>query len=531
MSKTDLIRKYIAAWLFEISLFLVPLYMNRGYSGLLGVKAVIYLVFAIPAVLFFLLVAAADFFIHLVSGQDRSGEDRYMRKSAANMHSPHANPAGTDKESAEINSSGQWVFPVLLTAIGLWAAFSSLCSSDIRASFLGAQGWYVGSLMILVLLINTWIMCRHLELRQWMIISVLAVNAGIFLLAVLQCAGLDPFGLLEPVFEKSRADYLSTIGNINCFSGYLCLMVPLFCGFYIFCEDRITRLIYGGICLLGFLCVILCNSDSVYAGFGLCLFFLLPAVFEREERLGRTGGLLLLFGGCLLAARLLPVFELRRSVMRDFSALMLSPFCAGGFAAIGAVCILISRKKSSLTADGRPVFSDADMRKALPGKILIILQGALGLLAMAAVIWTVLHMNDEWGSGRGLIWRTGLAYFRQLPLLKKLTGTGPEMLAEALAGTAGKLPLKVISAHSEPLQILISQGIIGTIGYLLFWISSIAVFIMKKMWRDGRSVFFLPLAAYLGQSLLCSAYPLTAVVFSVMAGLFWREALTGSEDE
>ena len=33
-------------------------------------------------------------------------------------------------------------------------------------------------------------------------------------------------------------------------------------------------------------------------------------------------------------------------------------------------------------------------------------------------------------------------------------------------------------------------------------------------------MFFFPLAVYFGQSLFCSVYPVTAVMFSVMTGLF-----------
>jgi hypothetical protein len=50
------------------------------------------------------------------------------------------------------------------------------------------------------------------------------------------------------------------------------------------------------------------------------------------------------------------------------------------------------------------------------------------------------------------------------------------------------------------------------------------LFFEKKLWRRRSAIFFFPLAAYWGQSLFCTVYPITAVVFSIMTGLYIKNA-------
>ena len=80
----------------------------------------------------------------------------------------------------------------------------------------------------------------------------------------------------------------------------------------------------------------------------------------------------------------------------------------------------------------------------------------------------------------------------------------------------------VVTAHSDIMQVLLTQGIVGLTLYIAFWGYLTALFFRKKIWKSNTAVFFFPLAAYWGQSLFCTVYPVTAVAFSFMAGLYLR---------
>ena len=82
----------------------------------------------------------------------------------------------------------------------------------------------------------------------------------------------------------------------------------------------------------------------------------------------------------------------------------------------------------------------------------------------------------------------------------------------------------VLSAHCEPMQVLLTQGITGLCLYISFWGYMLRLFFKNRLWRKSAAVFFFPLAAYWGQSLFCSVYPVTAVLFSFAAGMYLRAA-------
>ena len=137
---------------------------------------------------------------------------------------------------------------------------------------------------------------------------------------------------------------------------------------------------------------------------------------------------------------------------------------------------------------------------------------------------SVINFNDNWGNTRGGIWRTGWEYFAGLPLGKKITGLGPEMLFEAYSKMYAETGRNVVTAHCDILQVLLAQGIVGLGLYFAFWGHLLTLFFRKKIWKSNTAVFFFPLAAYWGQSIFCTVYPVTAVVFSFMAGMYLKNA-------
>lgn len=138
------------------------------------------------------------------------------------------------------------------------------------------------------------------------------------------------------------------------------------------------------------------------------------------------------------------------------------------------------------------------------------------------IVNTVLHFNDGWGSGRGAIWRVSWEYFYELPLRYKITGIGPEMVFSAFRAYYAETGRNVVTSHSDIMQVLLTEGVVGFALYIAFWGYLTALFFRKKIWKSNTAVFFFPLAAYWGQSLFCTVYPVTAVVFSFMAGLYLR---------
>ena len=155
---------------------------------------------------------------------------------------------------------------------------------------------------------------------------------------------------------------------------------------------------------------------------------------------------------------------------------------------------------------------------------MIALEALTAAVIVLFTVHTILNFSDVWGNRRGAIWRSGWEYFADLPLRQKITGIGPEMLFAAFARLKAETGRNVVTAHSDILQILLAQGLVGLGLYIAFWVRMVMLFFRKKLWKTNAAVFFFPLAAYWGQSLFCTVYPVTAVVFSIMTGIYLKNA-------
>ena len=481
MNQTQSLRKMknrIAVYLGIVTLILVPLCIKGSYFGLIELKARAFLYAAVPAVLLAAVLAAAGIFF------DGDRRKNSVRKSA-----------------------------ILLLIIGLWSLFSSFMSISPELSLTGSRGWKVGSIMTVVLILTTIIVSGNLQFHSYMLLPIMAVNIFINALAVIQSAGINVFGLQNGLIKEQYYVYMTTIGNSNSYSGYLCLLLPLFWGAFLSCKERATELLYGLFAAVGFMGLIMAESDSSYAGIGICLLFMLLFVFgsddHAEQYLKRSSVLLVLYGGCLLFVRYFPMFEAKRAEFAGLSWKMLCSPVPEILISCGILLYLLA---------GRLIQSKKERY------LLIALEALIIVTICGFAVNLVMNFNDGWGNGRGEIWRISWEYFCKLPLRYKITGIGPEMVFQAFIAHLAETGSNVVTAHSDIMQVLLTQGIVGLALYFAFWGYLTALFFRKKLWKSTSVVFFFPLAAYWGQSLFCTVYPITAAVFSFMTGLYLRYA-------
>ena len=481
MNQTQSLRKMknrIAVYLGIVTLILVPLCIKGSYFGLIELKARAFLYAAVPAVLLAAVLAAAGIFF------DGDRRKNSVRKSA-----------------------------ILLLIISLWSLFSSFMSISPELSLTGSRGWKVGSIMTVVLILTTIIVSGNLQFHSYMLLPIMAVNIFINALAVIQSAGINVFGLQNGLIKEQYYVYMTTIGNSNSYSGYLCLLLPLFWGAFLSCKERATELLYGLFAAVGFMGLIMAESDSSYAGIGICLLFMLLFVFgsddHAEQYLKRSSVLLVLYGGCLLFVRYFPMFEAKRAEFAGLSWKMLCSPVPEIMISCGILLYLLA---------GRLIQSKKERC------LLIALEALIIVTICGFAVNLVMNFNDGWGNGRGEIWRISWEYFCKLPLRYKITGIGPEMVFQAFIAHLAETGSNVVTAHSDIMQVLLTQGIVGLALYFAFWGYLTALFFRKKLWKSTSVVFFFPLAAYWGQSLFCTVYPITAAVFSFMTGLYLRYA-------
>lgn len=324
-------------------------------------------------------------------------------------------------------------------------------------SFYGSCGWRVGTFHIVLLGLSYFIVSRNFVSKR----SVFYIScAGIFavlLIALVNFFGIDSFGLHSGLTDSVAVNYVSTIGNINTFSGYICLILFFLIGMYVKCEDTKKKAVCACLTFISSICALMCNSDSFWVG----LFFGVTAVGLYAKRFPEKIFELSEMGVVFFIASAVVSSLLYMGInMPDFDGFtrIYIKSCIWLFALVAFVFVLIVCKKN---------------RNLLVEKmnlLLIVCYGLLTITFVAVVIYSILHFDDTWGTYRGFIWKNTIRMFEQFNLKYKLFGVGTDCFGIVFNNCYGdqiqeiyKMP--VLNAHNEFLQYLITNGIIGVMSY------------------------------------------------------------------
>ena len=378
---------------------------------------------------------------------------------------------------------------------------SMLLSADPVASLWGTKGWKVGGFTLLGVISIYFFLSRNLEVKDNIWYAVAFANIAIFLFTILHSMKVDIFGLHKGINPQQYFDYMSTIGQKNWLSGYLSLIYIFFVGKFIISSKKFEIVLYGVVVAFGTMNVVLSGSDGTYIAIALCAAFAIPFVMKNKNNLSRFMLILIYFGCSLMLVDLLPVFRDKALAMGDgipgmlLNRMIYLPLLA---VAIGFFVFLRLYKKE---LSGR--FSLIST---------IILEILWGISIALVVVNIIREFSPEWGTGRGKIWIRGWNSFKEFSIKEKLLGVGPELLAPYFEKT---MKVRLLVAHSEFLQYLMSTGILGVISYCAIWVGVIAAYFKNRLWQRNEVIYVLPLTAYLGQAFINSPGVLNVCILSI----------------
>lgn len=299
--------------------------------------------------------------------------------------------------------------------------------------------------------------------------------------------------------------YLSTIGNVNWFSGYICLIFPLIL------YDYINNMNILNIATISpaLMSVLLLNCDSIFLGLGLMSFVIIPYIFKDSYRIKRVSEIILMFGICCI---MLHFFSEKMSLTTGITKIIVNP-------AVIAMIVLLSLFFRYLSIKDNPNLYRVTM---ISLEIMI-------LVCFVYFSWTlydaVKTYNYYWGNNRLKIWNESMFIYKTddyFSPLQRLFGTGPEMLKEWYYYLSQELKVKFLVSHSEPLQILLTMGIAGLASYML-----IIVGIIRILNKDNF-IYFLSFLAYFGQSLVNSATVMNIGILFVLLGLYMNSNINSA---
>lgn len=506
----------------------MPFYNEDGYSHIGTDKATFFrkvgsYSWKIVLPVFALLVIVRVVVYVTDSNTELTGSKSTVRK--------HASQAVKQETSQQSQAKGKHLWDWLhshatecfAAVYGISLLLSYACTEYKDQALRGANGWYMGLLPQLLLLGSFFFIAFFWKPKKWLAGLFLPVSAVVFVLGVLNRFGVYPIDM-----KVDNWGFISTIGNINWYCGYL--VAVFFGGYYLLWQSRTTvenrseagtgagngksagpgnntaqgrRAAFGKAALvvylmIGYASLVTQGSESgLFALAVVCVTtFCLSAKDGNAMRMFWANAVILSLTCTILwVIRILfPGHMTFTDPLGDI--LIYTPFPAVTLVLSVGILMGISYL---LRKNRYSVKTAAILAKiALAGSIACVI-AVIGLIA-----YNTLHpgsigslseipfftFNDSWGSSRGVIWTGSLDCFEKQNFLHKLIGVGPDCMSAYLYDSAhadvvaaikehyGTLTLT--NAHNEWLTILVDTGILGCIGFVGMMVSAMVRFLKQK---------------------------------------------------
>lgn len=404
-----------------------------------------------------------------------------------------------------------------LSAADKWMLFFLFCcvmsqvfTNYKEKAWLGTEGRYNG-LQAMLLYGLVYFMVSRGYCRSRILGWIFFAGGGLVnLLAVLNHFKIDPLNIQLILSKEQQSMFISTVGNINIFSGFASMYVSM--AFAVFCTGKKKSTKIGGMfgIIIGMSGLIAGNSDSGFLGLvAVCGFFLV--LFHIQKRFLREWvyGIILI----LASSGMMGLFQM---IAKDRAIAY-----KGGFAQMFAnekfliVAILLT-VCYPLTLKCMRFLREKHFSKK---KLLIIVLCVMAVCG-AIVAWVnrkeigiffrqgdFFHFDDSWGTYRGFIWKRSFWIFLDLPLIQKIFGCGLDTLRtmmnlfyrQDMIDIAGKI---YDNAHNEYLQYLVTTGIAGLTAYAGLLVQSVCTAVKRSKIEPFFLILFAGTFAYMIQSVV-----------------------------
>lgn len=473
---------------------------------------------------FFLFISVAALVVQgvilLLSGSER-------KNLPHNLQAVHAARTGPWYRRLSFTD---WAMLVFVAAAGVSTALSDYFTD----SLYGTAGRNNGLILLLVYGGVYFMVSRCYVHREYVFAGLSLCSGFVSILALLNFFYLDPLGMFDQLNASDSLIFISTIGNKNLLSSYLCITLPATVSLFVHCEHKGLRSLYLICSALGFAALMCADSDSGFLGIGafslvgLCLYAREPGKLKRY---------LLALTLMLLAARLLqPVCTLPDFPNKGMGSLphffVFSPVMTGVLillALITGMMYLLHWKKPQLMlpAGVRGILATALVAGGLTLVIGMLYYTFLDPSQPLDAPWNLLRLDDSWGTHRGFIWRRSMDIFSDFSWKEKLLGSGPDTFYPVFKPYFGELAqfgdTSTNAAHNEYIHYLITHGLVGLGAYLAVVIGSITQSLASAKKDPYALVFTCAVTGYSVQALVNIAQPITTPLLILFIALAARK--------
>lgn len=412
----------------------------------------------------------------------------------------------------EIKSTGLLDIVMLLFAIT--AVISTYLSADCTASFTGENAWDVGSGVILLSTAVYFAVSRCFSKRADIWFYIYMGSFAVLMIGVIDRLGYD-FLIMHDEIPLQYEIFISTIGNVNFWSGYVAMLVPIFAIAPVFMKSRITRCFSYLFVLAAYFSCFITLANTTYIGIGCGMAYVVYYSLKDKNRIKNLAVNMVLFMIAGMIANLFWKKQLTpRAIDIDTISLILLEYklyyIVGIFGVLLLLYALLAKKEHSKA-----------YRIARLAWLGILVFGLGGF-----VTYLLCNYSLELFNYRGSIWYFSWNGFLDGSIKDQLIGVGPGLLDQVTQAQIAKADFYVVwnyiynTAHNDLLEYLVTTGIVGMILKLAIYIIPFMMVSKREDYQNEKAAILAGLAGYIGQGLLIGPYVLTYVMYAVLLGMF-----------
>lgn len=396
---------------------------------------------------------------------------------------------------------------------GLYAAalvLSFFCSKYREESLWGVDGWQMGLYPQLMFVGIYFLVSKRWKTRKYFFTILFVVSAGVYLLGY-----LNRFSIYPVKMAMSSPGFISTIGNINWYCGYVVTVLFVGAAFLWQGDEEIwwRKVLLGLYVWLGFATLATQGSVSGIVALAVMLLLLFGMSAREEGRMQGFWKIMLLFSGACLFTQILRLAAPERLNYQDgFMDFLTTGAIPGFLTIVSGFCLWRTRLAAGRGAYRKKtvqmlVYAILALCCCMAAALVILITvntlhpGSIGKLSE----YEIFTFSGTWGSNRGATWKAGVGCFLEQDFLHKLTGVGPDAMWRYISKDGSEelrqmvqevfgANLALTNAHNEWLTVLVNTGILGLIGFGGMMVSAIRAF-LKEMGKN-------PIACACGFSLL-----------------------------
>jgi len=373
-------------------------------------------------------------------------------------------------------------------------------AQDKAESLWGTTGWRMGFLPSLFFLFFLFAYRNLVSISEWDYLLILPGPTIAVFLAILNRFGIYPFEI-----SGQNASFLSTIGNINWYIGFLAVFLQLIVSSVFVFSYKSTGIYY----LIPIEIIFLVSSLTQGSESGVLMLCATYVVLLRFAIHTRSSFRRFLFQIFLLglAMAIVQLLMIRYGDNYNYEMSILMNVSQRGFGIILMAAAIIIYVITVICEKREAVWKNYIYRYLY----YIFVFTAIVVIFVVAIR----SFDDSWGNGRGIIWKISARAYSQLDDFRKIVGVGQDgftAYCKSVPDINGQIQIafgssRLTNAHCLPITTIINKGLLGLISYILLFAA-----IIREAWIKYKDA---DVKEYIQRALLINICLLTFIYIGI----------------